>query len=68
MSRWYKVVLTDGRGNYKDFTTSGNTRKSSERSARSRLKEEIGEEFRKWWTSKIVPAKVSPETGRPEGL
>jgi len=68
MSRWYKVVFTDGGGNYHDFTPSGNTRRSAERSARSRLREKIGEAHRKWWVSKITPVKVSPETGRPEGI
>jgi len=61
MSRWYKVLFTDGRGNYKDFVSSGNTRHSAELTSRRQLRDEVGAEQGKWWVSKVVPAKMPEE-------
>ena len=55
MSRWYMVRLTDGKGNYRDIESSGNTRRSAERTSRSKLRDIIGDEVKKWSTTRIVP-------------
>lgn len=65
MSRWYRITFTNGLES-ETVVTSGNTRRSAERSARAfTLKKKLGEEQRRWWVQSINPTPPPADRGGP---
>ena len=55
MSRWYTVRLRNNDGDYYDIDSSGNTKKSAERTSRSKLRDRIGEKYKDFFVVRTLP-------------